>query len=67
MPSATASFRRRARLGTGRGKIISSDFLCDACGGAIHLFLGKELPKELLDRNELTALFDRGYGMLWWQ
>jgi hypothetical protein len=43
MPSDTASFRRRARLGIGRGKIISNDFLCDACGGAIHPLPGKEL------------------------
>ncbi len=60
---------RKEFLGIGHFRIIGKDFILDMFNSPpqFHPLPGKTLPKDLPDIKELTAQFDRVYGIGWWR
>jgi phosphoglycerol transferase MdoB-like AlkP superfamily enzyme len=54
-------------LAVGWGRMIGKDFIFDFGKKEFHPLPGKTLPKDLPDTQELTAIYDRTYGIGWWR
>ncbi len=63
----SSMFTPGVRIGIGRDKVISSDYLFDVAAMKFYSLPDRPLPKNLPDPEQLKLLHDRLSGIAWWR